>query len=245
MNKDKRRARNCNRFTVPPLGGKLAGRSFFWHPGLAQALDYPVPKVENAPIGVRIGDLSLARLLRRDRLEGGDRKRKGTLERFARLRVTTGQSKCRNEGSTRKRLIWIVRDRLAGPLDRLIVLLQSKIGVRFPDIPRSQRWIARTEPNCLVIKFETLFKLPEAKVCVAHVLIGEHGARVQGKRQLVLRDGFVEAPLDIEYKSLKDVSGGIIWIKGERLRHQFVRPLEVGLGIGTAADRNRHPELYG
>jgi hypothetical protein len=56
----------------------------------------------------------------------------------------------------------------------------------------------RAEPNRLVDKFETRFELPEALVCVAHVLISVHVVRIQVDRALVLRDRLVETKLGLE-----------------------------------------------
>ena len=71
----------------------LGSRSPLRHPRLAQALDLPVERLENARIGGRIDPMRVERLPRRDRPGSyAGRQREVTLQRFAGLRLTTGQA---------------------------------------------------------------------------------------------------------------------------------------------------------
>ena len=59
------------------------------------------------------------------------RERKETLERFTGLSLMACQGERRDGASIRKGSIRNNRDRPTAPFDRLIVLLQRKIGARF------------------------------------------------------------------------------------------------------------------
>ena len=67
--------------------------------------------------------------------------------------------------------------------------------------------------------------MPEDLVIKGQLRVGVYRGRIQIKRALGLRVGFVWAPLVSEYLSLKDVTVGERWIESEHLRHQFVAPL--------------------
>ena len=69
--------------------------------------------------------------------------------------------------------------------------------------------------------------------------------RVQGERPFSLRDGLLEARLVEQNPSLCGMSPGGSRVEGEGLRHQFVRPLEVGLGVRARAHIDRIVELHG
>ena len=67
--------------------------------------------------------------------------------------------------------------------------------------------------------------------------------RVQSERTFVFSNRIVEAPLGPEYLALHIMSSRVVRIEGERARRQFVSPLQVGLGIGTAVEHDRQIEL--
>jgi len=126
---DKRRASH----PLPQAAFKSA--SLLRQPRLAQALDLPIVGVENARIAVRVGELRLVRLPRRDRPESRARRQsEEMLQRFPGLRLITGQSQRRSEGCIWKRVARPDCDRPARPVDRMIVLLQPEIRIRLPKI---------------------------------------------------------------------------------------------------------------
>ena len=86
---------------------------------------------------------------------------------------------------------------------------------------------------------------PRDEVIPGQALNGAHVGRVQGERPFSLRDGLLEAPLVEENPGLYGMSAGGSRVEGEGLRHQFVRPLEVGLGVGARAHIDRLLELHG
>ena len=80
-------------------------------------------------------------------------------------------------------------------------------------------------------------------VVEAQVGGGVHVGRVQGERALVLGDGFRVARLEPKDVALQVVSPSPIRIEGERLRLQFVGPLEVAFRVAGNAKRRRNEEL--
>jgi hypothetical protein len=68
---------------------------------------------------------------------------------------------------------------------------------------------------------------------------GLHVGRVQRERALVFRLGFLGAPLEPKDKALDVVGPSPIWIE-ERLRLQFIRPLEVAFRVAGKAKQRRH-----
>src|SRR5579863_3175935 len=221
--------------------GKIATRSFFRHPGLAQAIDKPVKIYTNAWIGG--WRWCAPRLECRDAFEGRDRN--ATLFRVAGLRLMTGQCKCRGEHGKRRRKVRIDRDRPAGPFDRLIVLLQREIVYTFAAIPKKQICIVRTEPYRLVKDFDALFILSGLSVCEAYSPNCLHSVRVQGERTFEFNNRIGEASLNPEYIALSKMAPRVVRVDGDRARRQFISPLQVGLGIGTAADQDREKEPNG
>ena len=85
--------------------------------------------------------------------------------------------------------------------------------------------------------------MPEVCVVEAQFAGGDHVGRVQGERALLLRDGFLRAPLDPKDAALLLVSSGPIGIEGERLRLQFVGPREIAFTVAGNVKHSPHPEL--
>ena len=102
-----------------------------------------------------------------------------------------------------------------------------------------ERRIVRARPNRLVEIFKAFVEFPEAYVVEAQARGGVHVGRVQGERALVLRDGFLGAPLEPKDVALQVVSPSPIWIEGERLGLQFVGPLEVAFRVAGNANLRR------
>ena len=73
--------------------------------------------------------------------------------------------------------------------------------------------------------------------------LGVHAGRVQGERALEFGDGFVVAPLGQKDPALLVVRESPIWIDGERLRVQFVGPLEIAFRVAGNAKQRRREEL--
>ncbi len=94
----------------------------------------------------------------------------------------------------------------------------------------------RARPNCLVEIFNAFFEFPEAFVVEAKPGDGRHVGRVQGERTLVLGNGVLGAPLGQKDAALHLVRPSPIWIEGERLRLQFVGPLEVASWVARKAE---------
>lgn len=97
----------------------------------------------------------------------------------------------------------------------------------------TQKRIVGTEPKGLVVVCNALFELAEMHDCSCQEDFGVDHGRLQRERAFPLLDRFIVARVDHVYVALNDVSEGVIWIEGERFRHQVVRPFEVGLGIGA------------
>ena len=142
--------RECVATSAARIAARASGsRSLFGHPGLAQALEIPIPSFNKARRAVRLAALIHSRLPRRDRLGTAGNRRKVTLEVFTGHRLMTGQSKRRDEVEMSPRIIRIDRDRRAGIFNRLIVLLEPEIGRRSRVIPKTQIDIVWTLPIAL------------------------------------------------------------------------------------------------
>ena len=181
--------------------GSVRLRFSLRHPGLAKPFIGPFLTIKDAGI-VLLGS-RVVRLQRCD-CAGSPVGRQGKvmLQRVLRLRFMTGQSQRSGESLIWPRVARPGRDRLARPVDRLIVLLHAEIGPRFPVIHILQLWTARAEQNRLVKYFQALFVSTEADVIPAHAHHGVQVGRVQGKRPFPLRNSLLKAPLVVENPGL-------------------------------------------
>ena len=101
----------------------------------------------------------------------------------------------------------------------------------------------RARPNRLVEIFNAFVEFPEAFVVKAKIAGGNHVGRVQGERALVLRDGFLGAPLGPKDVALDIVRPSVVWIEGERLRLQLVCSLQLVFRVGGHTKRRGQKEL--
>ena len=126
----RRRRAGCSRRRPRPGSPRAcASRSLLRHPGLAQAVVRPLVHLDEAWIAVLSETLDLKiRLPCRDRLElPGGGQREVALQRLARFRIMTGQGERRHKDHMRIRdVIRIDRDRLASPVNRLIVTASAR-----------------------------------------------------------------------------------------------------------------------
>src|SRR5574337_2091112 len=191
-----RTLRSCFRIRhAEPESTQACGpRLLLRHPRLAQALVYPLVRRDAGWTAALCGEI---RLKCRDRLErpaGGQRE--VALERLARFGVMTGHGERRHKGRMNiLDVIRIDRDRLARPINRLVIILQPEIGPRLAAVDMGERRIVRALPNRLVEIFLAFVEFPETRVVPAKVSGGVRVGRVQGERALVLGDGFREARL--------------------------------------------------
>jgi hypothetical protein len=117
--------------TMPP---GVVRRSLLLQPRFAEPFDQTIPIFDIARIGVLIDNPSHSRLPPRHRPRGAA-DGKVVPERFMGLQFLACQGKRGNEIEIRNRIVRIDLDRAAGPIDRLIVLLQGKMAARFVRIP--------------------------------------------------------------------------------------------------------------
>ena len=115
-------------------------------------------------------------------------------------------------------VVRIDRDRLASQFNRLVIILQPKIGRRLAAIQMGEGRIVRALPNRLVEIFNAFVEFPKA-CSRSQGASGVRVGRVQGERALVLRDGF----------------GKRAWIRG---RGPSRREAQSNLDRGRALDVN-------
>ena len=142
-------------------------------------------------------------------------------------------------------LIRIGCDRPAVPFDRLIVVLEPEIGVRLVRVPVIEKRIVGAQPNGLVEKFKALLIVANSGVGDAKAVIGFGCGGLQRQCALVFCNRLVEARSGHEDGGLEDVAVRAVRIERERARHQFIRSLQVGVGVGAAVAEDRQRELEG
>jgi hypothetical protein len=103
----------------------------------------------------------------------GGGQREIALQRLARFRITIGQGERRHKDQVRKRVgIGIDRDRPASQFNRLVIILQPKIGPRLVFVPIDERRIGRARPNRPVDIFKAFVELTEISIVYAQLAGG-------------------------------------------------------------------------